>query len=168
MVFRKWWAAAVTLVLLSGGLQAQMAHVSIENAYVRGLPPSQPNTAAFFTVHNPHDVPVQIMAGRSDAAERLEIHGHQHRDGMMSMQREDTITVPAGGEFRFAPGGYHLMLINLTKPLNDGDQLNFELNTLSGETIEVTAPVISVLKPAPLGATSSTSTATHTEHTGMH
>jgi copper(I)-binding protein len=168
VVLRKWWVIGVALVLLSGVIQAEMAHITVENAYVRGLPPSQRNTAAFFTVHNPHDQAVQIVAGHSDAAERLEIHGHQHRDGMMSMRRADQITVPAGGTFEFAPGAYHLMLINLTHPLKDGDQLKFELKTLSGETIVVEAPVISVLNTAPLGVTTSTSTSTHSEHTGMH
>ena len=172
MVFRISWLAPLAALLMCGVVQAQSDLLVVKDAYVRGLPPSQRNTAAFFTVLNPRSEAVQIMAGSSEAAERVEIHGHQHRDGMMSMQREAAITVPAGGEFRFAPGAYHLMLINLTRPLRDGDKVKFELRTASGEVIAVEAPVISVLKsalkPAPIGATLSTSTATHSDHTGMH
>ncbi len=155
-------------LLFSAVLQAQPDQITVENAYVRGLPPSQRNTAAFFSVQNHRDRDVQIVAGASDAAEGLEIHGHQHRNGMMSMQREDAITVPAGGEFIFAPGAYHLMLINLTRPLTDGDQVQFNLKTAGGELITVDAPVISVLKPAPTPNNAARANMSHTEHKGMH
>jgi len=154
-------------LLFSAVLQAQPNQITVENAYVRGLPPSQRNTAAFFSVQNHRDQDIQIVAGVSDAAEDLEIHGHKHRNGMMLMQREDSITVPAGGEFVFAPGAYHLMLINLTQPLADGDRVQFTLKTDGGEIIAIDAPVVSVLKSAPSKSTSS-SNMSSTEHTGMH
>ncbi|WP_373077803.1 copper chaperone PCu(A)C [Zhongshania sp.] len=157
----------VVTLLLSGVLQAQPDQITVENAYVRGLPPSQRNTAAFFSVHNHRDQAIKVIAGHSDAAETLEIHGHQHRNGMMSMQREDEVTVAPGGVFAFAPGAYHLMLINLTRPLADGDKVQFTLKTSAGELIVVDAPVVSVLKPAPSDNTS-TSKMGSTEHTGMH
>ncbi|WP_414730357.1 copper chaperone PCu(A)C [Zhongshania aliphaticivorans] len=165
----KWMSVGgLAALLFSAVLQAQPDQITVENAYVRGLPPSQRNTAAFFSVQNPRGQEVRIVAGDSDAAERLEIHGHQHRNGMMSMQREDAVTVPAKGEFVFAPGAYHLMLINLTRPLADGDRVKFTLKTAEGEVLAIDAPVISVLKPAPSANTTSSSTMSPTEHTGMH
>jgi copper(I)-binding protein len=52
-------------------------------------------------------------------------------NGVMKMFPVDGIDVPAGKTVRLASGGYHLMLLNLQKPLNAGDkvplQLTFEL-----------------------------------------
>lgn len=120
--------------------------LEVDKAYVRGLPPGQSNTAAFFDIHNPTGKAITLQAGASDAAARLEIHAHQHRDGMMAMRRQDSVEVPAGGRLRFVPGGLHLMLIDLQRPLADGDEVRFSLLTEDGQRIEVLAPVVSVLK----------------------
>lgn len=151
----KIWKVAVAALALSP-LVAQS--IEIKDAYVRGLPSTQRNTAAFFTVLNTSDKPVELMAGRSDAAERLEIHSHQHRNGMMSMREQTSVSIAAGESLVFESGGYHLMLINLTRAVRDGDQLSFSLTTDDGEEITVLAPVISVLKE---------SSATK-EHAGVH
>ncbi|MBQ0795273.1 copper chaperone PCu(A)C [Zhongshania sp.] len=144
-------AAAALAPLLARTLE-------INDAYVRGLPPTQRNTAAFFTAVNTSDKPIELMAGESDAAERIEIHSHQHRDGMMLMQEQASVTIGAGERFVFAPGKYHLMFINITRPVRDGEEVSFSLKTSSGQEVTVVAPVVSVLKE---------STATK-EHSGMH
>ncbi|MFT7406086.1 copper chaperone PCu(A)C [Zhongshania sp.] len=149
------WKLAVAALALSP-LVAQS--IEIKDAYVRGLPPTQRNTAAFFTVLNTSDKPVVLMAGRSDAAERLEIHSHQHRNGMMSMREQTSVSIAAGESLVFESGGYHLMLINLTRAVRDGDQLSFSLTTYDGEEITVLAPVISVLKES----------SAIKEHAGVH
>ncbi|CAA0097306.1 copper chaperone PCu(A)C [Zhongshania aliphaticivorans] len=122
--------------------------LEIKSAYVRGLPPNQRNTAAFFSVENSGTEVVELQAGSSDAAARLEIHAHQHQNGMMSMQMQPSVRIEAGQRIRFVPGGYHLMLIDLKQPLIEGDSVSFSLRTVGGEELSVTAPVISVLNEA--------------------
>lgn len=122
--------------------------LEIKNAYVRGLPPSQHNTAAFFTIENASAEAVELQAGSSDAAAQLEIHAHRHQNGMMSMQMQSSVLVEAGQNLRFVPGGYHLMLIDLKRPLKEGDSVSFSLKTADGEELNVVAPVISVLNEA--------------------
>jgi copper(I)-binding protein len=38
-------------------------------------------------------------------------------DGMMMMRQLDSVEVPAGGNLEFKPGGNHVMLIGLERPL---------------------------------------------------
>lgn len=122
--------------------------LEIKNAYVRGLPPNQRNTAAFFTVENAGAEAVELQAGSSAAAAQLEIHAHRHQNGMMSMQMQSSVRVEAGQSLRFVPGGYHLMLIDLKRPLKEGESVSFSLRAADGEELSVTAPVISVLNEA--------------------
>lgn len=150
----KMWRALGAMAMMPLLVQA----LEIENPYVRGLPPTQRNTAAFFTVHNTSDKVVELRAGSSDAAERLEIHSHQHHNGMMMMQEQASVSIAAGESVDFSPGGYHLMLIDLTRPVRDGGEVTFSLVADDGEEILVSAPVISVLKEAP----------SNDEHSGMH
>ena len=55
---------------------------------------------------------------------------------VMSMRKEDRVPVPAGGQAAFAPGGYHLMLIGLTRTLKAGDKVPATLTFASGAKVQ--------------------------------
>lgn len=129
---------------------AAAAELRVEDAYVRGLPPGQPVTAAFMRIINTADRAVEVIAASTDSAKLAEIHVHRHHNGMMSMEKVDSITIPAGGEFVLAPGGYHLMLIDLYKPLREGEMVSIKLqmtggDSNNGDVLVMQAPVRSVL-----------------------
>lgn len=138
------YAVFLAFVLLLSPVFSCFA-LDAEDGYVRGLPPGQPVTAAFMRLVNPDDQALEIVAATTGSAERAEIHAHRHRDGMMSMERVDSISVPAKGEFVLAPGGHHLMLINLHKPLREGDTVSIELTDNNGKVLALKLPVRSVL-----------------------
>ena len=49
--------------------------------------------------------------------------------------------VPANGTVELKPGGFHIMLMNLTEPLEAGDSVELELTFEKAGTVKVTAPV---------------------------
>jgi copper(I)-binding protein len=61
--------------------------------------------------------------------------------GMMNMRQVESIPVPAKGSVELKPGGYHVMLIGLTKDLKAGDTLPVTLTFEPGGTVKVTAKV---------------------------
>ena len=121
------------------------AELQVDDGYVRGLPPGQTVTAAFMTLVNSSEQAVTIVSATSDSAELAEVHAHVHNNGMMSMKKVDSITVPANGRFVLVPGQHHLMLINLLEPLKQGDAVDITLFFANGSTQTVQLPVISVL-----------------------
>ena len=122
-----------------------LAELSIQQGYVRGLPPGQTTTAAFMRLVNTGDKDIVITGAASNGARTAEIHSHKHHHGMMSMEKVDRLVVPANGEFVLAPGKYHLMLINLTKPLREGDRVQVQLLNGDTELAGAILPVRSVL-----------------------
>ena len=72
------------------------------------------------------------MKVESPAAARVEMHSSSMAGGVMSMQKVDRVLVPAGGQATFGPGGYHLMLVGLTRALNAGDKVPATLTFASG------------------------------------
>jgi copper(I)-binding protein len=134
----------VTLLCLMLSLPATA--LSVSDAYVRGLPPGQKNTAAFFVLKNDGDKNIVLSPGRSDAVAALEIHGHEQLSGMMRMRKKEQLEIAPGETLSFSPGGLHLMMIGLKKPLKDGDTVSFSLRLNDKEELTITAPVISVLK----------------------
>lgn len=133
---------ALSSLLFCLSVQAQ---ITIENAYVRGLPPGQTVTAAFMRLRNSGDSAVNIVSVSTDSAKTAEIHTHKHSNGMMRMEKVDSVTVPAKGDLVMKPGGYHLMLIDLHKPLREGDKVKIELRADNGESISAQLDVRSVL-----------------------
>lgn len=136
---------AVGVLLMGLAVPAFAGELIVKDGYVRGLPPGQTVTAAFMTLSNTGDQPVVVSSIASSGSQRAEIHAHRHSAGMMSMVKMDSITIPAGGEFVLAPGKHHMMLIDLHKPLREGDQVTMSLSNESGLLTEFTLPVRSVL-----------------------
>lgn len=144
-VIKQRFGRVVALVGLLSIAPWLAAELQVDDGYVRGLPPGQVVTAAFMTLRNDAEQAVSIVSASSDSAEQTEIHAHVHNNGMMRMEKVDSITVPAKGRFVLAPGEHHLMLINLSKPLKQGDQVTIALSLGDGSIQTVQLPVISVL-----------------------
>lgn len=75
----------------------------------------------------------------ADDATGDEMDGMDHGDGTMSMQPVDGIEVPAGEEVVLEPGGYHVMLLELAEPLEEGE--TFDLTLTFAEAGEQTVTV---------------------------
>jgi copper(I)-binding protein len=81
----------------------------------------------------------------SPAAAIVEIHEMKMDGGMMTMRAVDRIVLPAGKAVELKPGGYHVMLMDLAKPLKEGDsvplKLTFEDKAGKKVTQDVNVPV---------------------------
>ena len=111
--------------------------ISVEDSYVRVVPPGQKNTGAFMTIHNNTDKARSITSAESAAAEIVELHTHVHEDGMMKMRQIDKIDVPAMGKTVLKPGGLHVMLIGLTEAIEEGKPVRITLVFADGERKEI-------------------------------
>jgi len=61
-------------------------------------------------------------------------------DGTMKMQaKQGGFVIPAEGELKLEPGANHIMLMDLTKPVQAGDQVTFDLKTSDGGSVTFTA-----------------------------
>jgi hypothetical protein len=109
--------------------------VEATDGWMRALPPGQPTAAAYLTLTNPDAAAVRLVAARSEAAERVEIHRSSQVEGMWRMREIEGLDIPAGGTVILAPGGTHLMLIGLARPLREGETLPIVLEFDNGETL---------------------------------
>lgn len=130
------------LLLLSLGLSSAFANaaetvstkeslsnkelVLVQNAWVRSTNAGQSVGAAYMTLTSPQDA--QLVAIESDVTKSVEIHSMSMQDGVMKMRMLDALPLAAGKPYNLAPGGFHLMLFDLKKPLNVGEPVNFVLH----------------------------------------
>lgn len=127
---------------------ARPAKARVEGGYVRGLPPGQRVTSAYFALVNPDATPLRLIGASSPRAGRVELHAHEMRDGMARMRKREFVDVPARGSVRFAPGGLHLMLFDLQGTLVDREPVPITLRFDGGAQLQVTLPVCSVMRPS--------------------
>jgi copper(I)-binding protein len=131
---------AMVLIFLTN---AAFAEVEISDATIRLLPPSVPNTSAYFTVTNTSDQDVSLVGGSADIAEKTELHNHIMQGEVMRMEKQDAVVIPAGETVKFAPGGLHMMIFGLKQPLKKEQIIPLALITKDGQHINFSAVVVS-------------------------
>jgi copper(I)-binding protein len=95
--------------------------------------------------------PDVLVKVETPLAARVEMHSSSMAGGVMSMKKVERVPVPAGGQAAFAPGGYHLMLIGLTKTLKAGDKVPAALTFASGAKVQTAFAVGTGAGPPAMG-----------------
>ena len=121
-------------------------NISVNDPYVRAVPPVIQTSAAFMQLQNSGDAERFLVAASTPAAGAVELHMHSMDDGVMRMRRIVHIHLPPGKTVSLQPGGLHIMLFDLTAPLKSGERVPFTLTFDDGSTKEIMAEVRSVKK----------------------
>ena len=118
----------VMLVILFVFLSAcnTKAEVSMTDAWVRANAPGQTVGAAYMTLKSAQDS--TLVSVETAVAGSVEIHSMTMDNGVMKMRMLDELVLKAGKSERLAPGGFHLMLFDLKKPLKTGENVTFKLS----------------------------------------
>lgn len=137
--FSRELASAAFGLLLAGAAFAG-SPVKVEHGWVRWLPANLP-AAGYATIRNDGDKPVELAgAGSPDYAMAM-LHRSIQKNGTDTMEMVDVLEVPAHGEVKLAPGGYHLMLMDARHPIKPGDTVHVSLRFNDGETVQAAWPV---------------------------
>ncbi|MEO9575235.1 MAG: copper chaperone PCu(A)C [Tateyamaria sp.] len=117
--------------------------IMVMDPYARAASPAAKSGAAFMTLHNMSQQDDRLIAVRTDAAKRVELHTHKETgDGIMQMMEvEDGFPVAAGEMIQLKRGGEHVMLMGLTGPLEQGADISVTLVFETAGEVEVSIPV---------------------------
>ncbi|TAJ93219.1 MAG: copper chaperone PCu(A)C [Gammaproteobacteria bacterium] len=129
---------AIFLLLCQFQASAAAETVMISNLRVKEAPPAATATAGYFSLHNHGSAEIELTSVTSTSFGGIELHRTVIKDGVASMQRQDSIKVPAGGGVEFKPGDLHLMLFSPAREFRTGDTIEFVFHFADG--MEVTAP----------------------------
>ena len=114
--------------------------IVVRDAWIREPPPRSP-AAGYLVIENRGGDPVELVAVATEAAAQAEIHVMEYKDDRMTMRRVAKLQVPAGEEVALKPGGTHLMLMELRRPLRDGDEVELALRFGDGKEKRIQMPV---------------------------
>ena len=122
-------------------LSAVAGDISVIDPYVRLTPPGAPHTAAFMTLKNNGNQDRKLVNAESNAARKVELHTHKDDNGIMKMRAVTDILIKAKNETTLAPGGYHIMLLDLQQALKEGDTIPLTLHFDDGSQEKIEAAV---------------------------
>ncbi len=140
-------AAVLALALLTavgcGEEDGGGGGLEITDAFARaGVDPS----ALYFTVRNTGDEDDALTAVSAKVAGKATLHETVSDGDSITMQGVDRIEVPANGEAVLEPGGYHVMLMELEQPLEEGATITAVLKFEKAGPIEIEASVRSYVE----------------------
>src|SRR5689334_2672549 len=159
--------AFVTLLTLLGApAQAQEVKAGdlvITQAWSRATPGGAKIAGGFLTIENKGAAPDRLTAVSGDVAGKVEIHEMAMNNGVMTMRPLDKgLAIEPGKTVKLAPGGLHLMLMDLKTPLKQGDKVPLTLEFEKAGKVALSLDVQSVGAQAPAGGAASGH-----DHSGM-
>lgn len=131
-----WLILAIAACLLSGVTYAAPPDVRVDNARIRLLPGDLP-LAGYFDLTNTGGESITLVGAGSPAFGKVMLHRSLQREGQSQMQHVSELGLAPGETVHFAPGGYHLMLMQRSQPLQIGDEVIIRLRFADGRETDV-------------------------------
>lgn len=122
--------------------------LSVVDPWIPEAPPGVQVMAGYMKLVNNTLKPVQVTRASSADFEKVEMHLSKEVDGVARMLPQESLKIEAGQTLELRAGSYHLMLINPTRPLKDGDSVKINLETDSGDKVEFESKIRKNRMPA--------------------
>ena len=110
-------ASFALLALPARALDYKLGAIEIGQPWTRATPPTAPSGVGFLTTTNTGTTPDRLIAVKSPAADKVEIHEMTMDGNVMRMRElEKGVEIPPGGTVELKPGGFHIMFMGLKAP----------------------------------------------------
>jgi periplasmic copper chaperone A len=114
--------------------------VEVRHSWAR-IADSGATSGAYMEIDNNDTVPITLVGVGTSDAKAAEVHETMQHDGMAHMMPRTELLIPAGDIVKMAPGGLHVMLIDLRRALAVGDSVRLSLRFSDSTSVAVTIPV---------------------------
>jgi periplasmic copper chaperone A len=149
-------AAALLACLIAAPARAQEVKAGdlvITQAWSRATPGGAKIAGGYLTIENKGAAPDRLIGGSADVSDKVQVHEMAVNNGVMTMRPLDKgLVIEPGKIVKLAPGGYHLMLMDLKAPLKQGDKVPVTLEFEKAGKVKLSLDVQGVGAPGPGGS----------------
>lgn len=131
----------LAVLIIFGGCNASNAGIVVSDAWVQLSPLPDRPAAAYLMLQNNTAQDDVLMSVDTDIAAASEVHESREESGVVRMVHLKQLDLPSGARIDLQPGGMHIMLIDLTRPLEQGDEVSITLTFANAGSIQVHAQV---------------------------
>ena len=153
MVFRRLALAALFAVLAipAFALDYRLGAIEIGQPWARATPPTAESGGGFLVITNTGTTPDRLIAVKSPAADKVEIHEMKMDGNIMRMREvEKGIEIPPGATVELKPGGFHVMFMGLKAPFAKDAKVPLTLVFEKAGSIDVDLMVQAMGAQAPM------------------
>lgn len=119
---------------------ASIAPVQLTQAWIRWLPANLP-AAGYAVIQNDGSQTLRLVGAASPDYGQVMLHRSQEVHGVDRMSMVASLAIPAHGQVKLSPGGYHLMLSDARHPIQPGERVTIILHFANGQTLQADFPV---------------------------
>ena len=137
----------------AGAQEVKAGDLVITQAWSRATPSGAKVGGGYLTIENKGSTPDRLIGGSADVADKVQVHEMAVNNGVMTMRPLDKgLVIEPGKTVKLAPGGYHLMLLDLKGPLKQGDKLSVTLEFERAGKVSLLLDVQGIGAQGPAGA----------------
>jgi copper(I)-binding protein len=157
--------AAAMPISSAAAHEYKVGAITIAHPWSRATPPGAATGAGYLGLTNQGADADRLVEASSPVAAKVEVHQMSVEGGIMKMGAvEGGLEVPAGGSVALEPGGYHLMLTGLTRPLVEGERIPLKLVFDKAGPVEVELAVDKIGAKAPTAGAPAAEAGAHQHH----
>ena len=150
------------LVIPARAEEVRAGDLVITQAWSRATPNGAKIAGGYLTIENKGTAPDKLIGGSGEVSARVEVHEMAMTNGVMTMRALDKgLVIEPGKTVKLAPGGYHLMIMDLKGPFKQGDKVPLTLEFEKAGKITLSLDVQGVGAQAPAGDSGG-----HMDHSG--
>jgi copper(I)-binding protein len=112
--------------------------IRIEAPWLRATPTGAQVAGGYMRLHNAGTEADRLVGGSSAVAGGFEVHEMRMGGGMMTMRElPGGLELPPGQSVELKPGSFHIMLMDLKRPLKEGDKVKGTLQFEKAGKVEI-------------------------------
>jgi hypothetical protein len=143
---------ATALALAASGAPAhdyKAGAITIDHPWARATPHGASVGAGYFTLTNTGTTPDRLIGATAAAADHVELHEMKMVDGVMRMRPvKDGIALAPGQTVEFKSNAFHLMMVDLKQPMQQGQRVKGTLTFEKAGTVDIEFAVEGIGGPA--------------------
>ncbi len=111
--------------------------IVISDVWARAVAPGQKTGAAYMTIANNGDSADRLLSAQASISPMSSLHASRTENGVTSMEPVPSLEIPAKSVVKLAPGGTHLMIMDLSVPMSAGDRffVDFKFEKSGNKTV---------------------------------
>jgi copper(I)-binding protein len=127
--------------------------IEIEAPWLRATPSGAKVAGGYMKLHNTGSEADRLIGGSAAVAGSFEVHEMKVEGSVMKMRElPNGLELPPGKSVELKPGSYHIMLLDLTQTLKEGDKVRGTLHFEKAGKVEVEYTVHGMASTGPGGA----------------
>lgn len=136
--------AAMALLLITAGCSGRSGIIEITDFWAPTTPPGAQTAVVYLTIENGTGQDDRLVSASSDRCGTIELHATQfdeNRIMRMRLAEPELLEIRSGETMEMAPGGLHVMCIDLPTPFEAGEELDLTVTLETAGDFEITTVI---------------------------